>query len=69
MRGDVVVGMSLGRGDADALTTAGAIAVNAVVFAIAGLHLGRASHRAVETWARVVSGLALIGIGVWVFVV
>jgi manganese efflux pump family protein len=62
---NVVIGLSLGLGDVDALTTAAVIAATAVVFAIAGMHLGRASSRAVETWAKVFSGVALIGIGVW----
>jgi manganese efflux pump family protein len=60
---NVVVGFSLGLGEVDALLTAGVIAVAAVVFSVAGLHLGRASRRAWETAATVGAGVALAVIG------
>jgi len=60
---NVVVGFSLGLGEVDALLTAGVIAVAAVAFSVAGLHLGRASRRAWEKAATVGAGVALIAIG------
>jgi putative Mn2+ efflux pump MntP len=61
---NVVVGFSLGLGEVDAWLTAGVIALAAVAFAVAGLHLGRASRRAWEKAATVAAGVALIAIGV-----
>jgi len=61
---NVVVGFSLGLGEVDALLTAGVIAAAAVVFSIAGLHLGQASRRGWETAATVASGIALAAIGI-----
>jgi manganese efflux pump family protein len=61
---NVVVGFSLGLGEVDALLTASVIAVAAVAFSVAGLHLGRASRRAWERAATVGAGVALIAIGV-----
>lgn len=61
---NVVVGISLGLRDADALLTAAVIGLAAAVFTVVGLHLGRASRRALEVVAEVTAGLLLIVIGV-----
>ena len=61
---NVVVGFSLGLGDVDALRTAAAIAVVAVVFSLIGLHLGRASRRTWEVAASVSAGVVLVAVGV-----
>lgn len=60
---NVVVGFSLGLGEVDAVRAAGAMALAAVVCSVAGLHLGRASRRHLETVATVASGLVLVAIG------
>jgi manganese efflux pump family protein len=61
---NVVVGFSLGLGEVDALLTAGVIAVAAVVFSVAGLHLGHASRGGWEKAATIGSGVGLMVIGI-----
>jgi manganese efflux pump family protein len=60
---NVVVGFSLGLGGADAWLAASIIGVAAMVFAIAGVRLGRASRGAWETPATVAAGAIMIAVG------
>ena len=61
---NIVVGISLGLRDVNALVAAAVIGFSAVVFTAVGLHLGRASRRVLEVAGEVTAGLLLIGAGV-----
>lgn len=61
---NLVVGFSLGLGEAEPLLVAATIAVFATCFTLIGLEIGARARRDFERGARVGSGLLLIGLGV-----
>lgn len=61
---NLLVGFSLGLGNANPLVVATTIAIFSVAFTLAGLALGAASRRHWERRAKVLSGVLLVGLGV-----
>ncbi len=61
---NLVVGFSLGLGEASPLLVATTIAVFAVGFTLAGIQLGSASRRHWERTTKIASGLLLVGLGI-----
>ena len=60
---NLVVGFSLGLGDADALLVASTIAFFSVLFTWFGIGLGDVSRRHWERRAKIISGMLLVGLG------
>ncbi|MFN2369864.1 MAG: manganese efflux pump MntP family protein, partial [Candidatus Krumholzibacteriia bacterium] len=61
---NLIVGFSLGLGNAEPLAVAGTIALFSVAFTWAGIHLGRESRRKWERSAKIGAGLLLVALGV-----
>lgn len=61
---NLVIGFSLGLGDAEPLLVAGTIAVFSVAFTWGGLHLGSAARSHWERFAEIGAGLLLIALAV-----
>ena len=61
---NLLVGFSLGLGNADPLRVALAIMCFSVLFTWAGIHLGRVSQRNYERAAKIGAGVLLMGLGV-----
>ncbi len=61
---NLLVGFSLGLGNANPLLVATTIAVFAVAFTLLGLEIGNVSRRHWERRAKIVSGVLLTGVGI-----
>lgn len=61
---NLLVGFSLGLGNANPLLVASTIAVFAVVFTLAGIRIGAVSRRHWEQRAKIGSGVLLLGLGI-----